>query len=165
MKKTFIIIMIALSSVLSFSEKLVQKKKLDLELKTMLIGGADFTIFPHAIVSLEFEVYKKFEVKKIDTIFNVGVGLDFSNCFDNASYAAIIVPYFSTEIGGYILQDIRMYTNIKIGVGSIINSVYSDFFPKASLSLGMTYKENFTAEIGTHFPRAVTLGFGSRFGF
>ena len=29
----------------------------------------------------------------------------------------------------------------------------------------MTYKENFTAEIGTHFPRAVTLGFGSRFGF
>ena len=165
MKKTFIIIMIALSSVLSFSEKLVQKKKLDLELKTMLIGGADFTIFPHAIVSLEFEVYKKFEVKKIDTIFNVGVGLDFSNRFDNASYAAIIVPYFSTEIGGYILQDIRMYTNIKIGVGSIINSVYSDFFPKASLSLGMTYKENFTAEIGTHFPRAVTLGFGSRFGF
>ena len=165
MKKTLIIIMIALSSVLSFSEKLVQKKKLDLELKTMLIGGADFTIFPHAIVSLEFEVYKKFEVKKIDTIFNVGVGLDFSNCFDNASYAAIIVPYFSTEIGGYILQDIRMYTNIKIGVGSIINSVYSDFFPKASLSLGMTYKENFTAEIGTHFPRAVTLGFGSRFGF
>jgi len=165
MKKTFIIIMIALSSVLSFSEKLVQKKKLDLELKTMLIGGADFTIFPHAIVSLEFEVYKKFEVKKIDTIFNVGVGLDFSNRFDNASYAAIIVPYFSTEIGGYILQDIRMYTNIKIGVGSIINSVYTDFFPKASLSLGMTYKENFTAEIGTHFPRAVTLGFGSRFGF
>lgn len=165
MKKTLIVIMIALSSVLSFSEKLVQKKKLDLELKTMLSGGADFTIFPHAIVSLEFEVYKKFEVKKIDTIFNVGVGLDFSNCFDNASYAAIIVPYFSTEIGGYILQDIRMYTNIKIGVGSIINSVYSDFFSKASLSLGMTYKENFTAEIGTHFPRAVTLGFGSRFGF
>ncbi len=165
MKKTLITIMIALSSVLSFSEKLVQKKKLDLELKTMLSGGADFTIYPHAIVSLEFEVYKKFEVKKIDTIFNVGGGLDFSNRFDNASYAAIIVPYFSTEIGGYILQDIRMYTNIKIGVGSIINSVYSDFFPKASLSLGITYKENFTAEIGTHFPRAVTLGFGSRFGF
>lgn len=165
MKKTLIIIMIALSSVLSFSEKLVQKKKIDLELKTMLSGGADFTIFPHAIVSLEFEVYKKFEVKKIDTIFNVGVGLDFSNRFDNASYAAIIVPYFSTEIGGYILQDIRMYTNIKIGVGSIINSVYTDFFPKASLSLGMIYKENFTAEIGTHFPRAVTLGFGSRFVF
>ena len=165
MKKTLITIMIALSSVLSFSEKLVQKKKLDLELKTMLSGGADFTIYPHAIVSLEFEVYKKFEVKKIDTIFNVGGGLDFSNRFDNASYAAIIVPYFSTEIGGYILQDIRMYTNIKIGVGSIINSVYTDFFPKASLSLGMTYKENFTAEIGTHFPRAVTLGFGSRFGF
>ena len=163
MKKILLTILIMISSFLSFSQN---NNKKDVGIKAMFHIGYDrFFVMKHINLLSELEAYKKFEVKKIDTIFNVGGGLDFSNRFDNASYAAIIVPYFSTEIGGYILQDIRMYTNIKIGVGSIINSVYSDFFPKASLSLGMIYKENFTVEIGTHFPRAVTLGFGSRFGF
>ena len=116
-------------------------------------------------LSLEIDAYKKFEVKKINTIFNVGGGLDFTNYFDSSEYEAIIRPYFSTEIAGYVSKDIRMFTDIKLGVGAFIRESLVEAFPKASVSLGMTYKEHFTFEVAGNFPTTVSIGFGSRFGF
>ena len=183
MKKLYVIIMIIISSVFSFSAsakkstnktkttkkvevvKPVQKKKLDVELKAMLSGGYDHVVGQKFVISAEVGAYKKFEVKKINTIFNVGGGLDFSNYFDSSEYIALIRPYFSTEIAGYVSKDIRMFTDVKLGVGAFINEDEVRAFPKTSVSLGMTYKERFTVELAYNLPVTISLGFGARFGF
>ena len=181
MKKIILIFIITISSVFSFSAKPkktttkttkkvevvkpVQKKKLDVELKAMLSGGYDHVVGQKFVISAEVGVYKKFEVKKINTIFNVGGGIDFSNYFNDIEYVAIIRPYFSTEIGGYVSKDIRMFTDIKLGVGAFIRESFVEAFPKASVSLGMTYKEHFTVEMSYNTFSTISLGFGSRFGF
>ena len=181
MKKIILIFIISISSVFSFSAKPkktttkttkkvevvkpVQKKKLDVELKAMLSGGYDHVVGQKFVISAEVGAYKKFEVKKINTIFNVGGGLDFSNYFDSSEYIALIRPYFSTEIAGYVSKDIRMFTDVKLGVGAFINEDEVQAFPKTSVSLGMTYKERFTVELAYNLPVTISLGFGARFGF
>ena len=181
MKKIILIFIITISSVFSFSAKPkktttkttkkvevvkpVQKKKLDVELKAMLSGGYDHVVGQKFTISTEIGAYKKFEVKKINTIFNVGGGLDFSNYFDSSEYIALIRPYFSTEIAGYVSKDIRMFTDVKLGVGAFINEDEVRAFPKTSVSLGMTYKERFTVELAYNLPVTISLGFGARFGF
>ena len=181
MKKIILIFIITISSVFSFSAKPkktttkttkkvevvkpVQKKKLDVELKAMLSGGYDHVVGQKFVISAEVGAYKKFEVKKINTIFNVGGGLDFSNYFDSSEYIALIRPYFSTEIAGYVSKDIRMFTDVKLGVGAFINEDEVQAFPKTSVSLGMTYKERFTVELAYNLPVTISLGFGARFGF
>ena len=183
MKKLYVIIMIIISSVFSFSAsakkstnktkttkkvevvKPVQKKKLDVELKAMLSGGYDHVAYQKFVISAEVGAYKKFEVKKINTIFNVGGGLDFTNYFDSSEYEAIIRPYFSTEIAGYVSPDVRMFTDIKLGIGISANKHTVIAYPKTGITLGMTYKERFTVELGYNIPTAITLGFGARFGF
>ena len=181
MKKIILIFIISISSVFSFSAKPkktttkttkkvevvkpVQKKKLDVELKAMLSGGYDHVVGQKFVISAEVGAYKKFEVKKINTIFNVGGGLDFSNYFDSSEYIALIRPYFSTEIAGYVSPDVRMFTDIKLGVGAFINEDEVQAFPKTSVSLGMTYKERFTVELAYNLPVTISLGFGARFGF
>ena len=181
MKKIILIFIITISSVFSFSAKPkktttkttkkvevvkpVQKKKLDVELKAMLSGGYDHVVGQKFTISTEIGAYKKFEVKKINTIFNVGGGLDFSNYFDSSEYIALIRPYFSTEIAGYVSKDIRMFTDVKLGVGAFINEDEVQAFPKTSVSLGMTYKEHFTVELAYNLPVTISLGFGARFGF
>ena len=165
MKKIFITIFILFSSIFSFSAKQVQNKKLDVELKTMIHGGYD-EWENLGFVFLEVEAFKKFEVKEINTIFNVGGGIDLANFFGNKQYIPVIRPYFVTEIGGYITPDVRMYTDIKLGVGPKLRFDNSKpVVPKTGVTLGVTYKEKFTAEIGYYAPEAVTLGFGARFGF
>ena len=181
MKKIILIFIITISSVFSFSAKPkktttkttkkvevvkpVQKKKLDVELKAMLSGGYDHVVGQKFTISTEIGAYKKFEVKKINTIFNVGGGLDFTNYFDSSEYIAIIRSYFSTEIAGYVSKDIRMFTDVKLGVGAFINEDEVQAFPKTSVSLGMTYKERFTVELAYNLPVTISLGFGARFGF
>ncbi len=181
MKKIILIFIITISSFFSFSAKPkktttkttkkvevvkpVQKKKLDVELKAMLSGGYDHVVGQKFTISTEIGAYKKFEVKKINTIFNVGGGLDFSNYFDSSEYIALIRPYFSTEIAGYVSKDIRMFTDVKLGVGAFINEDEVQAFPKTSVSLGMTYKERFTVELSYNLPVTISLGFGARFGF
>ena len=181
MKKIILIFIITISSVFSFSSKPkktttkttkkveivkpVHKKKLDVELKAMLSGGYDHVVGQKFTISTEIGAYKKFEVKKINTIFNVGGGLDFSNYFDSSEYIALIRPYFSTEIAGYVSKDIRMFTDVKLGVGAFINEDEVQAFPKTSVSLGMTYKERFTVELSYNLPVTISLGFGARFGF
>ena len=181
MKKIILIFIITISSVFSFSAKPkktttkttkkvevvkpVQKKKLDVELKAMLSGGYDHVVGQKFTISTEIGAYKKFEVKKINTIFNVGGGIDFSNYFDSSEYIALIRPYFSTEIAGYVSKDIRMFTDLKLGVGAFINEDEVQAFPKTSVSLGMTYKERFTVELAYNLPVTISLGFGARFGF
>ena len=164
MKKVLVIFLITISSFLSFSAKPMQNKK-DVELKTLLNVGYDHVIPGHINLSLEVDAYKKFEVKKINTIFNVGGGLDFSNYFNSGEYIAIIRPYFSTEIAGYVSKDIRMFTDVKLGVGAFIHEDEVQAFPKTSVSLGMTYKERFTVELAYNLPVTISLGFGARFGF
>lgn len=165
MKKIFITIFIISSSIFSFSAKPMQNKKLDVELKTMIHGGYD----PHenlGTIFLEVEASKKFDVKKINTIFNVGGGIDFSNYFDDEHYIGVIRPYFATEIGGYVSPDLRMYTGVKLGIGpKFVSAAGSTFIPKLNAVLGITYKEKFTSEIGYHLPATITLGVGARFGF
>ena len=164
MKKIFITIFIISSSIFSFSAKPMQNKKLDVELKTMIHGGYD----PHenlGTIFLEVEASKKFDVKKINTIFNVGGGIDFSNYFDDEHYIGVIRPYFSTEIAGYVSPDVRMFTDIKLGIGISANKYTVMAYPKTGITLGMTYKESFTVELGYNIPTAITLGFGARFGF
>ena len=164
MKKVLVIFLITISSFLSFSAKSMQNKK-DFELKALLNAGYDHVIPGHINLSLEIDAYKKYEVKKINTIFNVGGGIDFSNYFDDEHYIGVIRPYFATEIGGYVSKDIRMYTDIKLGVGAFIRESLVEAFPKASVSLGMTYKEHFTVEMSYNTFSTISLGFGSRFGF
>ena len=165
MKKILVIFIITISSIFSFSAKPMEKKKLGGEVKLMLHGGYDLFKDPNFLLSAEIGAYKKFEVKKINTIFNVGGGLDFSNYFNSGEYIAIIRPYFSTEIGGYVSKDIRIFTDIKLGVGAFIRESFVEAFPKASVSLGMTYKEHFTVEMSYNTFSTISLGFGSRFGF
>ena len=165
MKKILVIFIITISSIFSFSAKPMEKKKLGGEVKLMIHGGYDLFKDPNFLLSAEIGAYKKFEVKKINTIFNVGGGIDFSNYFNDVEYVAIIRPYFSTEIGGYVSKDIRMFTDIKLGVGAFIRESFVEAFPKASVSLGMTYKEHFTVEMSYNTFSTISLGFGSRFGF
>ena len=165
MKKILVIFIITISSIFSFSAKPMEKKKLGGEVKLMLHGGYDLFKDPNFLLSAEIGAYKKFEVKKINTIFNVGGGINFSNYFNDIEYVAIIRPYFSTEIGGYVSKDIRMFTDIKLGVGAFIRESFVETFPKASVSLGMTYKEHFTVEMSYNTFSTISLGFGSRFGF
>lgn len=164
MKKVLVIFLITISSFLSFSAKPMQNKK-DVELKALLNAGYDHVIPGHINLSLEIDAYKKFEVKKINTIFNVGGGLDFSNYFLTGKYYGLVRPYFSTEIGGYVSKDVRMYTDIKLGVGLLFGDKGLEAHPKAGISLGLTYKEHFTIEVAGNFPTTVSIGFGSRFGF
>ena len=165
MKKILVIFIITISSIFSFSAKPMEKKKLGGEVKLMLHGGYDLFKDPNFLLSAEIGAYKKFEVKKINTIFNVGGGIDFSNYFNDIEYVAIIRPYFSTEIGGYLIKDVRMFTDIKLGVGAFIRESFVEAFPKASVSLGMTYKEHFTVEMSYNTFSTISLGFGARFGF
>ena len=165
MKKILVIFIITISSIFSFSAKSMEKKKLGGKVKLMLHGGYDLFKDPNFLLSAEIGAYKKFEVKKINTIFNVGGGIDFSNYFNDIEYVAIIRPYFSTEIAGYVSKDIRMFTDIKLGVGAFIRESFVETFPKASVSLGMTYKERFTVELAYNLPVTISLGFGARFGF
>ena len=165
MKKILVIFIITISSIFSFSAKPMEKKKLGGEVKLMLHGGYDLFKDPNFLLSAEIGAYKKFEVKKINTIFNVGGGLDFSNYFDSSKYEAIIRPYFSTEIAGYVSPDVRMFTDIKLGIGISANKYTVIAYPKTGITLGMTYKESFTVELGYNIPTAITLGFGARFGF
>jgi len=165
MKKILVIFIITISSIFSFSAKPMEKKKLGGEVKLILHGGYDLFKDPNFLLSAEIGAYKKFEVKKINTIFNVGGGIDFSNYFNDVEYVAIIRPYFSTEIGGYVSKDIRMFTDIKLGVGAFIRESFVEAFPKASVSIGMTYKEHFTVEMSYNTFSTISLGFGSRFGF
>ncbi len=165
MKKILVIFIITISSIFSFSAKPMEKKKLGGEVKLMLHGGYDLFKDPNFLLSAEIGAYKKFEVKKINTIFNVGGGIDFSNYFNDIEYVAIIRPYFSTEIGGYVSKDIRMFTDIKLGVGAFIRESLIEAFPKASVSIGMTYKEHFTVEMSYNTFSTISLGFGTRFGF
>lgn len=181
MNKLLLICLIYISSVLSFSEKVKknddkgklqvikseQHKKLGIELKTMLHSGYD-VIFSAGNIRTEVTVYKRFDVK--NAIFNVGAGLDFSNYLKidtEIIYAGFIRPYFATEIGGYVSKDIRMYTELKLGGAFIFGAALlrRNPLPKAGISLGMTYKERFTAELGYDFPSGLTLGLGARFGF
>lgn len=176
MNKLLLICLISISSVLSFSEKMIknndkdklqfieseQRKKLGIELKTMLHSGYD-VILRAGNIRTEVNVYKRFDVK--NAIFNVGAGLDFSNYFKEKEYVlGFIRPYFATEIGGYVSKDVRMYTELKLG-GTLAFSRGKKPLPKAGISLGMTYKERFTAELGYDFPSSLTLGLGARFGF
>ena len=165
MKKILVIFLVTISSIFSFSAKPMEKKKLGGEVKLMLHGGYDLFKDPNFLLSAEIGAYKKFEVKKINTIFNVGGGLDFSNYFLTGKYYGLVRPYFSTEIGGYVSKDIRMYTDIKLGVGLLFGDKGLEAHPKAGLSLGLTYKEHFTIEVAGNFPATVSIGFGSRFGF
>lgn len=175
MNKLLLICLIYISSVLSFSEKVKknddkgklqvikseQHKKLGIELKTMLHSGYD-VIFSAGNIRTEVTVYKRFDVK--NAVFNVGAGFDFSNYFKEKEYElGVIRPYFATEIGGYVSKDVRMYTELKLG-GTLL-AFGGKPLPKAGVSLGMTYKERFTAELGYDFPSSLTLGLGARFGF
>lgn len=173
MNKLLLICLIYISSVLSFSEKVKknddkgklqvikseQHKKLGIELKTMLHSGYDFLL--GGTIKAEVTLYKRFDVK--NAVFNVGAGLDFSNYFKEKEYVlGFIRPYFATEIGGYVSKDVRMYTELKLG-GTL--AFGGKPLPKAGVSLGMTYKERFTAELGYDLPSSFTLGLGARFGF
>lgn len=178
MNKLLLICLIYISSVLSFSEKVKknddkgklqvikseQHKKLGIELKTMLHSGYDFLV-ESGTIKAEVTVYKRFDVK--NAVFNVGAGLDFSNYFTETKYlVGEIRPYFATEIGGYVSKDVRMYTELKLGGTLKFEGVsLRKSSPKAGISLGITYKERFTAELGYDFPLGLTLGLGARFGF
>ena len=164
MKKVLVIFLITISSVLSFSAKQMQNKK-DVELKAMLHAGYDPIIPEHINVLIEVGAYKKFEINKTKAIINVGGGVDLSNYFDGDTYNGFFRPYFSTEIGGYLSKDVRMFTDIKLGLGVFFGNKGTYPQPKAGLSLGLTYKEHFTIEVAANFPGTFTIGLGSRFGF
>ena len=177
MKKILVIFIISVSSIFLFSaeeKEQVENKKLGIEVKTMINAGfeaqsqiGDFFV--------ELDVSKRFDVEKINTIFNVGGGIDFANYFNSKrQYSAVIAPYFLTEVGGYISKDTRLYTNMKTGVGVRItpkdngggmdNNLKIEHLPKFELGLGVLYK-HLSAEISYNYPIALTLGLGARFGF
>ena len=174
MKKILVIFIISVSSIFLFSaeeKEQVENKKLGIELKTMINAGfeAESKIGDFFV---ELDVSKRFDVEKINTIFNVGGGIDFANYFNfNRQYSAVITPYFLTEVGGYISKDTRLYTNMKTGVGVRITAQNNgggmspkiEHLPKFELGLGVLYK-HLSAEISYNYPIALTLGLGARFG-
>lgn len=168
MSRLLLICFISLSSILSFSEKIENKeqnKKANFELKAMIHSGYDVLVRSGtATIKAEVNIYKRFDVKS--AIFNVGAGIDFTNFFNKESYVGVIRPYLVTEIGGYVSKNVRMYTDLKLG-GTLFfrNTLSYDQVLKTGVSLGMTYKERFTAEIGFDYPSSFTLGLGARFGF
>lgn len=161
MKKTIFIIL-TMMSILTFS------KANNAELKGTTHVGYDI-LTEHTVLMGELTLYRKFESKKTNAIFNIGGGIDVAAYLgpykQRDKYAFILRPYFSTEIGGYVNKDTRMYTDIKLGIGFANTENTIGPLPKFGLGLGLVYKENFTAEIAYNFPVAVTLGIGARFGF
>lgn len=163
MKKILLTILIMISSFLSFS----QNKK-DVGIKTMFHIGYDrFFSVKHINLLTEIEAYKKFELKNINTIINVGGGIDFST-YVWKEYDINVRPYFMTEVGGIVAKDIKMFASLKLGVGFVHYPKYpkyTNISTKARLSLGMTYKDHVTFEIGYNNPSTFTVGIGSRFEF
>ena len=166
MKKILVIFIITISSIFSFSAKPMEKKKLGGEVKLMLHAGYDPLILKKTDIALSLSVYKKYDVKSIDALINVGGGIDFLNYFDGDFYDAGILGYFAAEVGGYLNPNTRLFSGTKLGIGLLTGGdiVYQPF-PKAGLVVGMTYKENFTVELEFSLPSTFTIGFGSRFGF
>ena len=165
MKKILVIFIITISSIFSFSAKPMEKKKLGGEVKLMLHAGYDPLILKKTDIALSLSAYKKYDVKSIDALINVGGGIDFLNYFDGDFYDAGILGYFAAEVGGYLNPNTRLFAGTKLGAGSLVGDTAEQAFPKAGLVVGMTYKENFTVELEFSLPSTFTIGFGSRFGF
>jgi len=165
MKKILLTILIMISSFLSFSQN---NNKKDVGIKAMFHIGYDrFFAVKHINLLSELEAYKKFELKNINTIINVGGGIDFST-YIWKEYDINVRPYFMTEVGGIVAKDIKMFASLKLGVGFVHYPKYpkyTNISTKARLSLGMTYKDHVTFEIGYNNPSTFTVGIGSRFEF
>ena len=163
--KKILLIILTIMTTLAFSHEMKNKKN-DIELKTMIRTGFNPLSKSIALVG-EVAAYKTYRFEKPDVMVNVGGGIDVGASIrsENTKYLGLVRPYFATEIGGYVNKDTRMYTDIKLGVGAFIRESLVEAFPKASVSLGMTYKEHFTIEVAGNFPGTFSIGLGSRFGF
>ena len=160
MKKTIFIIL-TMMSILTFS------KANNAELKGTTHVGYDI-LTEHTVLMGELTLYRKFESKKTNAIFNIGGGIDVAAYLgpykQRDKYAFILRPYFATEIGGYVSKDVRVYGDIKLGLGILFTDKTASLFHKAGASIGVTYKK-FTFELGYDLPTAISIGFGARFGF
>ena len=170
MKKILVIFIITLQSFFLFSyEDQIENKKLGIELKTMINAGYE-TDGQNGNVFLELDLSKRFDVEKINTIFNIGGGIDFASYFASNTFLGTIKTYILTEVGGYVSKDTRLYTNMKAGVGVAIKKNDNDngnkvsYQPKFELGLGVLYKY-LSVEASYNYVGALTLGIGARFGF
>lgn len=162
MKKLFILF-ITLASISSFGFKKYSEPEFkDFEFKALIHGGYDIkSKLGH--IALDGAGYKTFYVPHINTLFNVGVGAEFGNSFSKEKYIPSFIPYLTTEIAGYVHEDVRLYGGIDLGLGYGIDEKF--LIGKAGGYIGITYDERFTAELGAKYPGTVTLGLGARFGY
>ena len=168
MKKIFVSIFILSTSFFLFSseeKEQVENKKLGIELKTMINAGYE-NISGNGDIFIELEASKRFDVDKINTIFNVGGGVDFTSFFGDGGFVGVLNTYLLTEVGGYVSKDTRLYTNMKVGVGikKGTNDDNSNTLPKFEFGLGVLYK-HLSVEASYNVIGALTLGIGARFGF
>ena len=160
MKKTTFIIL-TMMSILTFS------KTNNAELKGNTHVGYDI-LTEHTVLMGELTLYRKFESKRTNAIFNIGGGIDVAAYLgpykQRDKYAFILRPYFSTEIGGYVSTNTKLYTDLKLGLG--LATDFNDIkpFSKVGVGFGVLYK-HVSVEIGYNFPGAITLGVGTRLGF
>lgn len=162
MKKLFILV-ITLASISSFGFKKYSEPEFkDFEFKALIHGGYDFKS-GKGHIALDGAGYKTFYVPHINTLFNVGVGAEFGNSFNTSKYSASFIPYVTTEIAGYVHEDLRLYGGIDLGLGYGIDEKF--LIGKAGGYVGITYDERFTAELGAKYPGILTLGLGARFGY
>lgn len=155
MKK--IIFILTMMSTFTFSNDI---RNSIVELKGTVSAGYDFYTKDTAFIN-ELTVYRKFEEKKINTIFNVGGGLDITHYYGKAF---MFRPYIATEIGGYVSPNTKLYTDLKLGLGLVTDFTDIVPFSKVGVGFGVLYK-HVSVEIGYNFPGAITLGFGTRLGF
>lgn len=155
MKKFFCTLgaILSISSFGAGNKNDIQKKIPDLEVKTMIGLGYNFDNPDFAFIStINTNLYKTLYAPKLNTIFNVGVGLELSNIFSKDRYTTnTIIPYFSTEVGGYVGKDVRMYTGLDIGTNFLLM--------KGSAYLGLSYK-GFSTEVAAQVPPFIVSGMG-----
>ena len=162
--KKILLIILTIMTTLAFSHEMKNKKN-DIELKTMIRTGFNPLSKSIALVG-EVAAYKTYRFEKPDVMVNVGGGIDVGASIrnENTKYFGLVRPYFATEIGGYVSKDVRVYGDIKLGLGILFTDKTASLFHKAGASIGVTYKK-FTFELGYDLPSAISIGFGARFGF
>lgn len=178
MKKTILIVSL-MASIISFSNiPKSQQTQYDIEFKTMIHLGYGPNIFVKSgsdfyadkvkafRIAAEGTLYRPFYVPKINTIFNLGLGVSLEAVINKEFYKndqkkihyVAIIPYISGEVAGYINKDVRLYGGVDLGG-------VSHYTIKVGSYLGLTYKERFTTELSVKYPFSVMVGFGSRFNY
>ncbi|WP_068267978.1 OmpA family protein [Caviibacter abscessus] len=163
--KKFLILTITLASISSFGFKKYSEPEFkDFEFKVLIHGGYDIkNSLGH--IALDGAGYKTFYVPNINTLFNLGVGLEFGSSFKAGQYKPSFMPYVTTEIAGYVHEDVRLYGGIDLGAGYDGTNGGKSLVGKVGAYMGLTYDERFTVELGGKYPGVITLGLGARFGY